>query len=66
MARISIKYPCGTTVTHFTGVEGKVTAVTNRGKYNVYEMSYLKDDNPVSVVVEEFELEISEKTKVGF
>lgn len=66
MARVSIKYPCGTKVS-CKGVPGMVTAVFIRGKARAYEFSYLSNDgDPKCVTAEEFELQSDEPNQLGF
>jgi len=59
MARtIKVKYGIGDNVKHFTGVNGKVTAIYRRGRNTAYEFSYLGNGNePTSCNCEECELE---------
>ena len=59
MARtIKVKHGIGDDVRHFTGVNGKVTAIFHRGGRNSYEFSYLKDGTePTCCNCEECELE---------
>lgn len=67
MARVNIKYPIGTPVKTFQGIEGIITAVFIRGKNRAYEFSYTHDGNPTSVTVEEVEIEsCREKNQLGF
>lgn len=68
MARISVKYPIGTKVKTFQGIEGIITAVFIRGKnHRCYEFSYTHDGNPTSNTVEEIEIEPSrQENRLGF
>ena len=71
MARISVKYPCGTKVQSALpgGPAGVITAVFIRGKNRAYELSYIDSGhNPTSVTVEEPELVSFNRAppKVGF
>jgi len=67
MARISVKYPIGTPVKTFQGIEGIITAVFIRGKGRAYEFSYTDNGNPTSVNVEEVEIKSCQaKSPLGF
>ena len=66
MARITVKYPIGKDVEHFSGVQGRVTAIFIRGSQKTYEMSYLSGDNPTCVTVEECELKSIQGKDFGF
>ena len=66
MARINVKYPCGSKVS-CSGVEGMVTAVFIRGRGRAYEFSYIGEDgDPKSVTTEEIELSKTEASPLGF
>ena len=55
---IKVRHGIGDNVRHFTGVNGKVTAIFHRGNKNAYEFVYLKDNNePSACNCEECELE---------
>ncbi len=69
MARVNVKYPCGTEVMTKQGdVPGMVTAVFIRGKGRTYEFSYTKDGTPTCCTVEEIEIEEVDDTRpmIGF
>lgn len=67
MARINIKYPCGSKVTVLGQIAGMVTAVTVRGRHRLYECSYVdKDGRPTSSLVDEIELGKTDGSSIGF
>ena len=55
----------GDKVTHFTGIEGMITAIFYRVQ-NTYEFTYCNDGEIVSRVVEECEISLVKTDKVGF
>ena len=66
MARINVKYPCGSKVSCY-GVEGMVTAVFIRGRGRAYEFSYVgRDGDLKNVTTEEIELSKTEASPLGF
>ena len=66
MKTIEIKFELGDLVTHFTGITGMVTAIFHRSGRNSYEFSFLKDDSPSCIAVEEHEIHISPHGSLGF
>lgn len=68
MARINVKYPVGSKIKHFSGTDGRITAIFIHGKSRAYEMSYQgPDGKPNSVVVEECEIDgFVENRQLGF
>lgn len=66
MAKSAKRYKYGDEVEHFTGVAGKITAVTTRGRHKTYEMTYLKDGTLTLVNVEGCEIELPGGKEVGF
>lgn len=67
MARINIKYPCGSKVTVLGQIDGMVTAVTVRDKHRLYECSYVdKGGRPTSSLVDEIELGQTGNSSIGF
>ena len=66
MAQVSIKYKCGEKV-FCSGVPGKITGITIRGKGRMYEFSYLDNNgNPACVNTQECELESFKPKPLGF
>ncbi len=67
MARITVKYPCGSKVVSHGIVPGIVTAITVRGKYRSYELSYINNDgNPACAQCTEDELSDNDGESIGF
>ena len=64
MARISVKYCCGSKV-RCNGVSGIITAIFIRGKGRAYEFSYVLNGEPKSCTAEECEL-VKDNYKMGF
>lgn len=68
MARVTVKYPIGSSV-KIGEIKGTVTAIHIRGRnHRTYEFSYIgSEGDPKSVTCEEVELsQNSERGKVGF
>ena len=55
---IKVRHGIGENVRHFTGINGKVTAIFHRGGRNSYEVSYLKGgEEPTCCTCDEWELD---------
>ena len=67
MARVSVKYPCGSKV-QVGQIVGTITAVFIRGRGRSYEFSYINDGTPTCVNCEEIELSPTQKEPdyIGF
>lgn len=67
MARITVKYLCGSKVISHGIVPGIITAITVRGKYKSYELSYLNNDgNLACAQCTEDELSCNDAQPIGF
>ena len=63
---IEVEYSIGEDVIHFTGVQGRITAIFHRG-INAYEMSFCNNDGkPDVVIVAECELSSDTNGRIGF
>ncbi len=70
MAKVSVKYKCGSNVKIDHGVSstrGMVTAIHIRGRGRAYEVAYTDKDGPKCVNCEEIELAPwFEESEIGF
>lgn len=66
MAQVRVKYKCGQRVS-CSGVSGRVTGITIRGRGRAYEFSYIDNNgNPSCVNAQECELALFEPKPLGF
>ena len=65
MSKYSVKHGIGKQVS-VQGINGRVTAVTIRGKGRQYEFSFLGDSGPTSIWAEECEIEDVNDNRLGF
>jgi hypothetical protein len=63
---IDTHYDIGEDVVHFTGLGGRITAIHLRAGHACYEMTYMNDNGPASVNVEECEISKDAIAALGF